>query len=142
MVGNRAYVLVIEDHPPNATLVCDVLEFHDFETRWAMDGLEGLAMIRERTPDLILMDIQMPRMDGYTLARLLKSDPSTAEIPIIALTARAMPGDANKAIEAGCDGYLTKPVNTRALPTTLRDFLVRFSNSEDSALSDPSSSGT
>lgn len=128
MVAIKAHVLVIEDHAPNATLVCDVLDYHGFQTRWAMDGEEGLAMVREQTPDLILMDIQMPRMDGYTLARLLKSDPATCTIPIIALTARAMAGDANKALDAGCDGYLTKPVDTRELPATLREFLTRFSS--------------
>lgn len=117
------HILVIEDHRPNATLVCDLLSFHGFRVSWAPDGLAGLEMLQKDRPDLILMDIQMPKIDGYSLTRQLKDDLETKAIPIIALTACAMVGDAERALAAGCDGYLTKPVNTRELPHTIRRFL-------------------
>lgn len=117
------HILVIEDHAPNATLVCDLLSFHGFRVSWAADGVAGLDLLKSDRPDLILMDIQMPKLDGYTLTRQLKADEETKQIPIVALTACAMVGDAERALAAGCDGYLTKPVNTRELPQTVRRFL-------------------
>ena len=119
----QPHILVIEDHAPNATLVVDLLSFHGFRVTWAADGEKGLEMLKADRPDLILMDIQMPKMDGFTLTRQLKADDATKSIPIVALTARAMVGDAEQALAAGCDGYLTKPVNTRELPKTVKRFL-------------------
>jgi len=117
------HILVIEDHAPIATLVVDLLSFYGFRVSWAQDGEKGLEMLKIDRPDLILMDIQMPKMDGYALTRHLKADDATKAIPIVALTACAMVGDAERALAAGCDGYLTKPVNTRELPKTVKRFL-------------------
>lgn len=119
----QQHILVIEDHAPNATLVVDLLSFYGFRVSWAQDGEKGLEMLKSDRPDLILMDIQMPKMDGYALTRQLKADEETKAIPIVALTACAMVGDAERALAAGCDGYLTKPVNTRELPKTVKRFL-------------------
>lgn len=119
----QQHILVIEDHAPNATLVVDLLSFYGFRVSWAQDGEKGLEMLKIDRPDLILMDIQMPKMDGYALTRQLKADDETKAIPIVALTACAMVGDAERALAAGCDGYLTKPVNTRELPKTVKRFL-------------------
>lgn len=119
----QQHILVIEDHAPNATLVVDLLSFYGFRVSWAQDGEKGLEMLKVDRPDLILMDIQMPKMDGYALTRQLKADDETKAIPIVALTACAMVGDAERALAAGCDGYLTKPVNTRELPKTVKRFL-------------------
>jgi len=113
----------IEDHRPNATLVCDLLSFHGFRVEWASDGVKGLEMVEKEPPDLILMDLQLPRMDGFELTRRIKANPKTRHIPIVALTACAMVSDAERAMEAGCDGFLTKPINTRELPKTVRKFL-------------------
>ena len=123
MIEPLPHVLVIEDHRPNATLVCDLLSFHGFRVSWAPDGLSGLELLQQDRPDVILMDLQMPRLDGYSLTRQLKNDDATRAIPIVALTACAMVGDAERALAAGCDGYMTKPVNTRELPHNVRRFL-------------------
>lgn len=122
-MADQPHILVIEDHQPNATLVCDLLSFHGFRVSWAPDGITGLEMVEQDPPDLILMDLQLPKLDGFELTRRLKSDPKTSHIPIVALTACAMISDAERAMEAGCDGYLTKPINTRELPQTIRKFL-------------------
>jgi CheY-like chemotaxis protein len=123
MSDSKPHILVIEDYQPNAMLVCDLLSFHGFRVSWAPDGVAGLEMLTKDRPDLILMDMQMPRMDGYTLTRHLKADDTYKAIPIVALTACAMVGDAERALAAGCDGYMTKPVNTRELPQAVRRFL-------------------
>ena len=123
MNQEQPHILLIEDHRPNATLVTDLLRFHGFRVTWAQDGFIALDLLPKDRPDLILMDIQMPRMDGYTLTRRIKADPDTQAIPVVALTACAMVGDAERALAAGCDGYLTKPVNTRELPQAVRRFL-------------------
>ncbi|MDQ7030076.1 MAG: response regulator [Ardenticatenia bacterium] len=122
-MSEQPHILVIEDHQPNAMLVCDLLSFHGFRVSWAPDGVTGLDMVTKDPPDLILMDLQLPRLDGFELTRRLKSDPQTSHIPIVALTACAMISDAERAMSAGCDGYLTKPINTRELPQTIRKFL-------------------
>jgi CheY-like chemotaxis protein len=119
----QPHILVVEDHRPNATLVCDLLSFHGFRVTWAGDGQAGLEAVAKDRPDLVLTDLHMPRLDGYELTKRLKADPDTQAIPIVVLTARAMVGDAEKALSVGCDGYLTKPVDTRELPRTLRRFL-------------------
>lgn len=128
MADSQPHILVIEDHRPNATLVCDLLGFHGFRVTWAQNGMIALDLMEKDRPDLILMDLQMPGIDGYTLTRQLKAEEATHRIPIVALTACAMVGDAERALAAGCDGYLTKPVNTRELPHTVRRFLNGESN--------------
>jgi CheY-like chemotaxis protein len=116
-------ILVVDDNPTNLKLVSDVLESSGYEVLKAEDAEAALLVIERTQPRLILMDIALPGMDGLTLTRKLKSDPTTRDIRIIALTAFAMKGDDAKAREAGCDGYITKPIDTRALPGLVADVL-------------------
>jgi CheY-like chemotaxis protein len=109
----RGKILIIEDNPKNRKLIRRLLEIHRFKIVEAEDAETGIQLAGECLPDLILMDIQLPRMDGLEATRLIKQDPRTAGINIIALTSYAMQGDAEKARTAGCDGYITKPINTR-----------------------------
>jgi two-component system cell cycle response regulator DivK len=89
----------------------------------ALDGREAIEIATLEHPDLILMDMKLPRMDGYQATRMLKQQSTTADIPIVALTAQAMEGDRQKALEAGCDGYISKPIDTRAFPEQVKGFL-------------------
>lgn len=109
-------ILVVDDNPTNLKLASDVLEFEGHEVLRAIDAEQAQDILRETVPDLILMDIALPGMDGLTLTRRLKADARTRHVPIVALTAFAMKGDDQKAREAGCDGYITKPIDTRRLP--------------------------
>jgi len=120
-----AIILVVDDNPTNLKLAADVLESEGYLILRARDAVEAQAVIATTQPDLILMDIQMPGMDGLTLTRLLKKNPLYAHIRIIALTAFAMKGDDLKATEAGCDGYITKPIETRKLPAQVAALLKR-----------------
>ena len=106
-------VLIVDDEPWNLRLVRDLLEFHHYTTLEATDGEMAITLAREHQPDLILMDIQMPVMDGLSATRVLKADPVTSKIPIVALTSFAMTGDKEDALEAGCDDYMAKPLDTR-----------------------------
>ena len=106
-------ILIVEDDFKSRKLFRDLLEFGGYTTLEATDGKEGVEIAVERKPDLILMDIQMPVMDGLEATEILKADEKTCEIPIIALTAYAMKGDEERMREAGCDGYMAKPVDTR-----------------------------
>lgn len=103
-------IVIIEDNPMNMKLICNVLRKHAYEIFEATNAEQGLALIREQQPDLILMDIQLPGMDGLQASRILKADKALASIPIIALTALAMSGDKEQILAAGCDDYLTKPI--------------------------------
>lgn len=116
-------ILVVDDNPTNLKLVSDVLESSGYEVLKAEDAEAALVVLEQARPRLILMDIALPGMDGLTLTRKLKSDPATRDIRIIALTAFAMKGDDAKAREAGCDGYITKPIDTRALPGLVAEVL-------------------
>ncbi|MEW6156008.1 MAG: response regulator [Verrucomicrobiota bacterium] len=116
-------ILVVDDNPTNLKLVSDVLEFSGYTIEKAGDAEQALQIIHRSKPQLILMDIALPGMDGLTLTRKLKADPATAGIQIVALTAFAMKGDDQKARAAGCDGYITKPINTRTLPEQVAAFL-------------------
>ena len=117
-------ILIVEDNDNNRSLFQDILSFYDYEVAVAADGEEGVALARELLPDLILMDIQMPGMDGMTAGRILKRDPLTRHLKIIALTSFAMQGDEGKFLAAGFDGYLSKPVNTRELPCRVKEWLT------------------
>jgi CheY-like chemotaxis protein len=117
-------ILIVEDNDNNRSLFQDILSFYDYEVAVAADGEEGVALARELLPDLILMDIQMPGMDGMTAGRILKRDPLTRHLKIIALTSFAMQGDEGKFLAAGFDGYLSKPVNTRELPGRVKEWLA------------------
>jgi len=108
-------ILLVEDNQMNRDMLSRRLRRKGFEVLLATDGQEGVSLARSGAPDLILMDMSLPTMDGWTAARLLKSDTDTQNIPIIALTAHAMRGDRDKALGAGCDEYETKPVNLARL---------------------------
>lgn len=122
---SAARILVVDDNPTNLKLAVQVLGFEGYEMLQAESAEAALKVIEGECPDLILMDIQMPGMDGLTLTRRLKGDPRTRLIPIVAMTSFAMKGDDRKAAEAGCDGYLTKPINTRGLPGQVAGLLAR-----------------
>ena len=120
---NHARILVVDDNPTNLKLAVDVLEFDGYEVLAASDAEAALEIIKGGPLDLILMDIALPGMDGLTLTRQLKADERTRHIIIVALTAFAMKGDDNKAREAGCDGYITKPIDTRNLSSAVASYL-------------------
>ena len=107
---NRA-VLIIEDNEQNRYLLQFLLEKHGYQVLAVPDGLRGIEAVKTFMPSLILLDIQLPAMDGYAVARALRQNEALRAIPIIAVTSYAMPGDRDKAIEAGCSGYIEKPIN-------------------------------
>ena len=123
-------ILVVDDNPTNLKLAALVLESEGHTVLCAHDAQEALAILQQTHPDLILMDIQMPGMDGLTLTRRLKADPAYRRIPIVAFTSFAMKGDEQKALEAGCDGYITKPIDTRVLPVQVADIMERHASPE------------
>lgn len=104
-------ILVIEDNEQNLYLVKFILEKHGYEVFEARDGQEGINLAVSINPDLIILDIQLPVMDGYTVAKQIKTNAELAQVPIIAVTSYAMVGDREKTIEAGCNGYIEKPIN-------------------------------
>jgi len=118
-------ILVVDDNPINLKLISDLLESKGHEIFKAVDAEEAQVVLADILPELILMDIALPGMDGLTLTRILKANERTRHIRIIALTAFAMKADDLKARDAGCDGYVTKPINTRELPTQIAEFLAR-----------------
>jgi len=128
-----ASILVVDDNATNLKLVSDVLEFEGYRILKAVDAETAQEIVRQTPPDLILMDIALPGMDGLTLTRRLKTDPKTRRIIIVALTAFAMKGDDAKAREAGCDGYITKPIDTRSLPAAVAAHLERTKANEESS---------
>jgi CheY-like chemotaxis protein len=119
----RKKVLVIEDNALNMKLVRVLLGLGDYQVLEARDAEKGLALAREHRPDLILMDVQLPGMDGLSATRVLKEDPLLRDTAVVAMTAHAMPGDDEKARQAGCSGYIPKPIDTRAF---LRDIVHYF----------------
>jgi len=118
-----ARILIIDDNPTNLKLASDVLEMAGHVVMTAVDADAALLLLRDVRPDLILMDIALPGMDGLTLTRQLKADPTLNTIPIVALSASAMKGDEQKAFDAGCDGFITKPIDTRMFATQLAPYL-------------------
>ncbi|TVR21452.1 MAG: response regulator [Anaerolineaceae bacterium] len=116
-------ILVIEDNRDNMTLIVDLLQSMGHEVIQARDGVQGVAGAQEEVPDLILMDLSLPKMDGWTATGQIKADPALNHIPIIALTAHAMAGDREKALAAGCDDYLTKPINFAEFTKKLARYL-------------------
>jgi CheY-like chemotaxis protein len=103
-------VLLVEDNEMNRDMLCRRLERRGFEVVIAVDGAEGVALAKSTEPDIVLMDMSLPVMNGWEATRAIKADPATAGMPVIALTAHSMPGDREKAMEAGCDDYDVKPV--------------------------------
>lgn len=116
-------ILVIEDDELNRKLAKDVLRIGGYQMIEACDAESGLELAREHQPDLILMDIHLPRMDGYQATKLIKSDESLKTIPVIALTALAMKGDEEKALASGCSGYITKPFYVQEFLETVARYL-------------------
>ncbi len=118
-----ARILVVEDNPMNMKVVLMTLKRYGYTLLEAVDGEQALEMATREKPDLILMDIQLPKMDGMEVTRRLRQMPDFKQTPIIALSAYAMKGDREKGMEAGFDDYLSKPVNTRELPKVIEDML-------------------
>lgn len=116
-------VLIVEDNPMNMRLIEMILKSDDYLLLKATDGEEALAIAAIDHPDLVLMDIRLPKIDGLEVAKRLKKNSALSHIPIIALTAHAMKGDEEKAIEAGCDSYVSKPIDTRQLPKLVANVL-------------------
>jgi CheY-like chemotaxis protein len=116
-------LLIVDDNPENLKLILMVLANSGHELVTAADALQALRAIEQRMPDLILLDLQLPGMDGLELTRRLRAAPATVGIPIVAVTAYAMKGDENKARDAGCDGYLVKPIDKRLLREVVKSYL-------------------
>jgi two-component system cell cycle response regulator DivK len=128
---NKATIFYIEDNPENRLLVRRILMAEGFKVLEAASASQALKILENEQTDLILMDINMPDMDGYTLTSRLKSIPHMQSIPIIALTANVMKGDRERSIEAGCDGYIQKPIDVDSLPYQIRHYLAARGNRVD-----------
>jgi len=120
-------ILVVDDNPINLKLACDVLQSEGYVVERASDAEQAFERVQKLPIDLILMDVALPGMDGLTLTRMLKADLTFRHIPVVALTAFAMKGDDVRAMEAGCDGYIPKPIDTRMLPDQVMEVLNRRS---------------
>ena len=118
-------ILVVEDQEDNRQILRDLLTSADYEMTEAENGQEALDAVAKQRPDLILMDIQLPVMDGYEATRRLKGNPAYKDIPIIVVTSYALSGDEGKAREAGCDAYVTKPYSPRALLAKIREYMPK-----------------
>jgi two-component system cell cycle response regulator DivK len=116
-------ILVVEDQQDNRQILRDLLRNTGYELVEAEDGLEAITAVASKRPDLILMDIQLPNMDGYEATRQIRSNPDNKDIPIIAVTSYALSGDGGKAIEAGCDAFVAKPYSPRQLLARIREYL-------------------
>lgn len=121
--GSSQKVLVVEDNQDNRELVVKVLELTGYHVVEAVDGKEAIEKARAENPDLILMDLFIPKIDGYEVTKRLKGDRDLKHIPIIALTAHAMKGDMEVALAAGCDDYMPKPIDIKELPKQIKRFL-------------------
>ncbi|HEY6173119.1 MAG TPA: response regulator [Kofleriaceae bacterium] len=123
MAGER--ILIVDDNAINLKLVAYLMKANGYTVDTALDAESAIEAIRSNLPDVILMDIQLPGIDGLELTRRLKADPGTRDIVIVAVTAYAMKGDQAKALAAGCDDYITKPIDTRTLPETIAKHLAK-----------------
>ena len=121
--GSLQKILVVEDNQDNRELVVKVLKINGYQVIEAVDGEEAIEKTKNENPDLILMDLFIPKIDGYEVTRRLKSDRDLKHIPVIAVTAHAMKGDMEKALAAGCDYYIPKPIDVRELPKQIENFL-------------------
>ena len=121
MAGER--ILLVEDNPMNRRVSEFLLRAGGYIVDEARDGQEALARLKEHLPDLILMDLQLPGLDGYAMTRIIKGDDAMKKIPVVALTAYAMSGDAERALEAGFDGYITKPIDPDEFHKTVARYL-------------------
>jgi two-component system, cell cycle response regulator DivK len=125
---NKGTILYVEDNPDNRLLVRRILLSEDYSLLEATDALDALNVLKTAQPDLILMDINMPDMDGYTLTAKIKSMPGFERVPILAVTANVMRGDKEKTLEAGCDGYIQKPLDIEQLTREIERFISRRPN--------------
>ena len=123
-------VLLIEDNEQNRYLTTFLLERHGYTVEAAVDGLQGITAATARVPDVILLDIQLPRMDGYAVARALRADPALARVPIVAVTSYAMVGDREASLAAGCSGYIEKPINPDTFVSEMERLCDEFLASE------------
>lgn len=113
--------LVIEDHPDNMMLICDILALNEYATLQAVTGMQGYEMAQTKQPDFIILDIQLPDINGYQVLEKLRSNDNTRKIPVVAITSYAMAGEKNKLLNAGCDGYVEKPIDpTRVMQQILQ----------------------
>jgi len=126
-------ILIIEDNPMNMELACDVLEYAGFQVLQAVSAEEGLSLAHAERPDLVLMDIALPGIDGLEATRRLQQDAATRDIPVIALTASAMQSDENNALLAGCQGVIRKPIDTRSFPKLIAGYLEAASRTDTPA---------
>ena len=118
-------ILVVEDNERNLKLLRDVLEYAGYEVRGAQTAEDGITLAVNEPPDLVLMDLQLPGIDGIDARRRLRESPRTANIPVVAVTAQAMKQDRERVLEAGFDGYVEKPISVRAFPEQVRGYLSR-----------------
>lgn len=125
--GRPRTVLIVEDNEDNRIIYATFLKFSGYHVLEAVDGAEGIAVTRAQHPDVVLMDVSLPTTDGWVATQTLKADPATADIPIIALTAHALASDRARAVEVGCDGYLAKPVEPKAVVTEIERVLAHRS---------------
>jgi two-component system, cell cycle response regulator DivK len=116
-------ILVVEDNERNLKLLRDVLEYAGYDVRVARTGEDGVTLAVKEPPDLVLMDLQLPGIDGVEALRQLRASPRTADIPVVAVTAQAMKQDRERVLEAGFDGYVEKPISVRAFPEQVRGYL-------------------
>ena len=116
-------ILLVEDNEANQLLASSVLELSGYSVEVAGDAIEAREILGRHSPDLILMDIQLPGLDGLSFVKQLKAEPATAHIPVIALTALAMAGDRERSLAAGCNGYISKPIDTRTFASEVRKYL-------------------
>jgi len=124
-MGDGPRILVVEDNPSNGELVADLLKVNGYRVEIAADAAGAFRRIEAGPPDLIIMDIQLPEMDGLEATRALKSRPETRDIPILALTALAMKGDRDRILAAGCDAYMAKPIDPPRLVEAVRTLTLR-----------------
>ncbi|PHQ71320.1 MAG: two-component system response regulator [Sneathiella sp.] len=121
--ANKKTVLIVEDNELNMKLFRDLLEAHGYNTLQTKDGMEALSLAREHTPDLILMDIQLPEVSGLEVTKWIKEDEILKSIPVIAVTAFAMKGDEEKIREGGCEAYVAKPISVEGFLNTVKEFI-------------------
>jgi CheY-like chemotaxis protein len=120
----KGHILIVDDNHIDLKLQSELLQIAGFEISTAIDAESAHALLRVRVPDLILMDIALPGMDGLAFTRIIKADPRLRQVPVVALTASAMKGDDRMALEAGCDAYITKPIDTRRFPEQIGSVLM------------------
>ncbi len=122
---NGALILIVEDNEKNMKLARDILQYHGFQTVEATTGEDGVTLAHEKDPALVLMDIQLPGIDGVTALERIRRDAATSRIPVVAMTASVMKEDRERFEKAGFDGFITKPIDVRAFPGQIRDAIAK-----------------